>query len=104
MAPDDLKTLFATDLLNQLIPNDVQTLQNDLKVQLSAEEQTMFKTALLRSDGAGRSENAIRDRPAESIDPERRANSTERSESSAVRRRADHVQDGAAQIGWRRTI
>jgi S1-C subfamily serine protease len=47
MAPDDLKTLFATDLLNQLIPNDVQTLQNDLKVQLSAEEQTMFKTALL---------------------------------------------------------
>ena len=46
MAPDDLKTLFATDLLNQLIPNDVQTLQNDLKVQLSTEEQTMFKTAL----------------------------------------------------------
>jgi S1-C subfamily serine protease len=47
MAPDDLKTLFATDLLNQLIPNDVQTLQNDLKVQLSTEEQNMFKTALL---------------------------------------------------------
>jgi hypothetical protein len=34
-------------LLNQLIPNDVQNLQNELKVQLSDEEQTMFKTALL---------------------------------------------------------
>ncbi|MGO9641448.1 MAG: trypsin-like peptidase domain-containing protein [Candidatus Acidiferrales bacterium] len=47
MADADLKNLFATDLLKELIPNDVAALQKALNVQLSDEEQTMFGKALL---------------------------------------------------------
>lgn len=47
MAAADETKMFVTSLLQDLIPSDVQNLQDTLKtVQLSAEEQTMYQTAL----------------------------------------------------------